>query len=99
MCGLTLERSQENLAITFLAMIQGLAYGTKHIAQELQRYFQILSLNISLSAISKCMKLDNYLKLIIFRFSGKVMKLRLQQSAVVWLKVIFSFKQMQMYCN
>ena len=49
-CGLTLERSQENLAITFLAMIQGLAYGTKHIAQELQRYFQILSLNISLSA-------------------------------------------------
>lgn len=41
MCGLTLERSQENLAVTFLAMIQALAYGTNHILQELQGYFQI----------------------------------------------------------
>ena len=38
MCGLTLERSVENLALTFLAVIQALAYGTKHIAQELQKY-------------------------------------------------------------
>ena len=38
MCGLTLERSEENLAVIFLAMLQALAYGTKHIVQELQKY-------------------------------------------------------------
>ena len=37
-CGLTLERSEENLALTFLAVMQALAYGTKHIVQELQKY-------------------------------------------------------------
>ena len=38
MCGLTLERSVENLALTFLAVMQALAYGTKHIVEELQKY-------------------------------------------------------------
>ena len=37
-CGLTLESSIDNLAITFLATIQALAYGTRHIVQELLRY-------------------------------------------------------------
>ena len=37
-CGLNLERSEENLALTFLAVMQALAYGTKHIVQELQKY-------------------------------------------------------------
>ena len=37
-CGLTLERSEENLALTFLSVMQALAYGTKHIVQELQKY-------------------------------------------------------------
>ena len=41
MCGLTLERSEENLAFTFLAVMQALAYGTKHILQELQKYGSI----------------------------------------------------------
>ena len=36
--GLTLEHSVENLALTFLAALQALAYGTRHIVQELQRH-------------------------------------------------------------
>ena len=40
-CGLTLENSIEDLAIKFLAVVQSLAYGTKHIVQELQRYVNV----------------------------------------------------------
>ena len=40
-CGLTLESSIEDLAIKFLAVVQSLAYGTKHIVQELQRYVKV----------------------------------------------------------
>ena len=40
-CGLTLDSSIEDLAIKFLAVVQSLAYGTKHIVQELQRYVNV----------------------------------------------------------
>lgn len=39
-CGLTLENSIEDLAVKFLAVVQSLAYGTKHIVEELQRYVE-----------------------------------------------------------
>ena len=43
-CGLSLESSIDNLAVTFLATIQALAYGTRHIVQELLRYAFITGL-------------------------------------------------------
>ncbi|XP_059145427.1 FGGY carbohydrate kinase domain-containing protein-like [Physella acuta] len=42
-CGLTLSSSLDDLAILYLAMVQALAYGTKHIVSEMERCGHVIS--------------------------------------------------------
>ena len=37
-CGLAMDTSVRNLALIYLATLQSVAYGTKHIVQQMERY-------------------------------------------------------------
>ena len=37
-CGLTLEKTEDNLALCYLAAIQAVAYGTKAIVEQIKQY-------------------------------------------------------------
>ncbi len=50
-CGLSLDTGDEDLAKAYLAAVQAIAYGTRHIMEEMKKYaskFSLAEFNLTL---------------------------------------------------
>ena len=53
--GLTIDTSVQNLALVYLAAVQAVAYGTKHIVQQMEkyRYFELFLRVVQLTVVTE----------------------------------------------